>query len=162
VIKGARLPDPANASSWAKDPSKIIDLPNAYAFARENKFTVPEGLIAHRPPGASREAQMVGSFKYISKYKVGTFPQLMIVMSVEQGSTAEFITAGISELGPFWRFVTGSIASGRLEFVPRDGAAKHIFTWKDASGGSMAQLSDGTSGGQDNRPYSTTFTRLDG
>ena len=105
---------------------------------------------------------MVGSFKFMSKYKNGTYPQVMIVMSVEQGSTAEFITAGISEIGPYWRFVTGSISTGRLEYVPRDGAAKFIFTWKDATGGSMAQLSDGTTGGQDNRPYSTTFTRLDG
>lgn len=161
VLKGARLPDAANRSSWAKDPTRTIELPNAYAFARENKFTIPEGLIAHRPPGTSSDARMVGSFKYTSRYKVGPMPQVMIVMSVEQGSTAELILAGVSELGAFWRFVTGSVATGRLEFVPRDNAAKHIFTWKDATGGTMAQLSEGV-GGQNSSPYTTAFTRLDG
>lgn len=158
VIKGAGLSQAASASGWARDPSKIIDLPNAYAFARENNFSLPEGLIAHRPAGASRDAQMVGSFKYVSEYKNGKFPQVMIVISVDQGNTAELILAGISEIGPFWRFVTGSVANGRLEFVPRDNAAKHIYTWSGPASGTMAQLPEGVGG----RPYSTTFTRLDG
>ncbi|MEI6204285.1 MAG: caspase family protein, partial [Enhydrobacter sp.] len=44
-IKGARLRDAPASSGWAGDPSKIIELPNAYAFARNNNFTLPEGLI---------------------------------------------------------------------------------------------------------------------
>lgn len=161
TMKGARLPDAANKSGWAADPSKIVDLPNAYAFARENRFPIPEGLIAHRPPGASRDARMIGSFKYASRYKIGNTPGLMIVMSIEEGSTAEIILAGISEIGPFWRFVTAKLTGGQLEFVPRDNAGKQIWAWKDASSGSLSVFSESV-GGQDNRPYSTTFTRLDG
>ena len=161
TMKGARLPDAANKSGWAADPSKIVDLPNAYAFARENRFPIPEGLIAYRPPGASRDARMIGSFKYASRYKIGNTPGLMIVMSIEEGSTAEIILAGISEIGPFWRFVTAKLTGGQLEFVPRDNAGKQIWAWKDASSGSLSVFSESV-GGQDNKPYSTTFTRLDG
>jgi hypothetical protein len=161
TMKGARLADAANKSSWAGDPSRIVDLPNAYAYARENKFPIPEGLIAHRPPGASRDARMIGSFKYVSKYKIGNTPALAIVMSIEEGSTAEIILAGISEIGPFWRFVTARLNGGQLEFVPRDNAGKQIWAWSDANSGSVSVFSESV-GGQDNRPHSAKFTRLDG
>jgi hypothetical protein len=158
-IRGARLPDAANRSSWASDPSKIIDLPNAYAFARDNKFVLPEGLIAHRPAGASPNSQMIGSFTFLSQYKVGKLPQVMIVMSVDDGRSAEIILGGLSELGQYWRFVTGSLATGRLEFVPRANAAKFVFHWRNANSGSLTQFSEGTG---NRAPYSADFTRLDG
>jgi len=161
TMKGARLADAANKSSWAGDPSKIVDLPNAYAYARENRFPIPEGLIAHRPAGASRDARMIGSFKYTSKYKTGATPGLAIVMSIEEGRTAEIILAGISEIGPFWRFVTARLSGGQLEFVPRDNAGKQIWSWNDANTGSVSVFSESI-GGQDNRPSSSKFTRLDG
>ena len=158
ALRGARLADATNNSSWARDHSKIMDLAGAYAFARENKFILPEGLIAHRLPAGSREAQMVGSYKYWSKYRVGTMPHVMIVMSAEHGQTVELILAGISEIGPFWRFVSGQLVDGRLEFLPRDGW-KNVFTWRDANSGSMALMPGGAELGT---PYITTFTRLDG
>ena len=58
------------------DPSKIVDLPNAYAYARENRFPIPEGLIAHRPAASSRDALKVGSFSYIANSPQGRDPQL--------------------------------------------------------------------------------------
>ena len=161
ALKGARLSDAPNKSAWAGDPSKIVDLANAYAFARDNKFPLPEGLIAHRPARASRDARMIGSFKYVSRFKNGNWVQMLIVMSVEEGSTVELIMAGLSERGPFWRFVAGQRVDGRLEFVPRDGSAKSLLTWSDANSGTFAQLPDGNVG-QDQKPYTTTFTRLDG
>ena len=101
------------------------------------------------------------SFKYVSRFKNGNWVQMLIVMSVEEGSTVELIMAGLSERGPFWRFVAGNRVDGRLEFVPRDGSAKSLLTWSDANSGTFAQLPDGNVG-QDQKPYTTTFMRLDG
>ena len=66
VLKGAAAKAPtAGRSSWASDPSRIIELPNAYALAQQSGLLLPAGLIAHRPSGKSRDAQLIGSYKTI-------------------------------------------------------------------------------------------------
>ncbi len=160
TLKGAGGKAPANRSTWANDPSRIVELTNAYAYARDSKFGLPEGLIAHRSAGAGKDARMIGAFKFIQDTPGGRHPQLAIVMSVEEGARAELILAGIAEKGPFWRFSTGTIKGGTLEFVPRDNAGRLVFDWKDANAGTLAVFPASTQGG--GRVQSVSFTRLDG
>jgi hypothetical protein len=149
------------AGGWAGDPSKIVELTNAYNFANQNGLPIPLGLVAHRPPSNSRDARKVGSFQYTARGGNSTDPQLLIVMSVEEQRTAECIMCGKSPNGAFWRFITASMSGDRIEFVPRAGAAKFMLDWSgDGNSGSMSQFFEG--GGGRNPPYTTKFTRLDG
>jgi hypothetical protein len=159
VINGTRGQSAANRSGWARDPSSIMELTNAYAYARENGFFLPGGLIAHRMAGNSRDSWKIGSFKFVADSPAGRDPALIIVMSIEGGRSAEVIVTGKGPTGFYWRFVTGTVSGDRLEYVPRDGAARYVFSWNDARSGSLSQLSEGHAA----RPaYNTSFTRLDG
>jgi hypothetical protein len=160
-LKGAGGAAPAAAGGWAGDPSKIVELPNAYAFAQQNNLPLPAGLIAHRPAGNSRDSQKIGAFRYTS---FGNNAGLIVVMSVEEQQTAEVImaTRNPKEGFRFWRFVRGNISGDTLEYLPKDqGAPRLSFRWSDANGGNVtAQLPQGAAMGQ--ASTHSKFTRLDG
>ena len=160
TVRGAAGKAPANRSTWANDPARIVELPNAYAFARDSRFNLPVGLIAHRSPTADRDARMIGAYKWTQDTPGGRQPHVMIVMSIEDGKRAELIMAGIAERGPFWRFVSGTIKDGKLNFVPRDTSGAMVFDWKDASSGSLTIFPASTQ--STGRLQSASFTRLDG
>ncbi len=163
VVTGARGKVAPINSSWARDPSRIIELPRAYAFVRENGLPLPEGLLAHRPAKAGRDAQKIGSWQYIANNKGSRNPQCLIVMSVEEGKTAELIMSGRGDNGAFWRFVTGDIRDGKIEYQPKDGSAHFSFAWNDANGGTLTQQPDRRGrGGKSPAMYTAPFTRLDG
>ena len=160
VVAGARGRVAANSSSWARDPSKIIELTKAYAFVRDNGLPLPPGLIAHRSAG--RDGQKAGSWQYMANFKGTPAPQCLVVMSAEEGRTAELIVSAKGDNGPYWRFVTGTIAGGRIEYRPRDGSAHFSFAWKDANSGTLTQQADLKGGARSQRlPYTAPFTRLD-
>jgi hypothetical protein len=174
-INGSPRPGsaPDGRSGWGGDPSRIIELPKAYVFAHEHELPVPSGLIAHRPAGNALGAQMTGSFQYLSRTPLGSDPALLLVMSVDPSGTAEIITAnkgihnpktGKMEGGSIWRFTTANVSGNRLEFVPRDQAARMTFSWSDANSGSFSSLQENATGGGNNKTVggSTKFTRLDG
>jgi hypothetical protein len=169
AIGGAPRPGAAatGGSGWGGDPSRIIELTGAYAFAQENGLPLPSGLIAHRPAGNSPDGQKVGAYKYVAQSPIGRDNQLLIVMSVEEGRTAELIIAGRGrynpqtakgEAGTYWRFTTATVSGNKMEYVPRDGASRFVFTWKEAGSGTLTQLNENAQGSV----YNTTFTRLDG
>ena len=54
----------AGHSSWAGDPSRIVELPKAYALARQSGLFLPEGLIAHRAAAGTPHAQKIGSYRF--------------------------------------------------------------------------------------------------
>ena len=161
-LAGARGAVAGGRSGWATDPSRIVELGNAYAFAQENGILLPPGLIAYRPASASPDSMKIGSFKYVGRSAVGFHPFVLVVMSVEEKQTAEVVMAGNGENGPFWRLVTGTLSGNRLEFVPRaegSGAAVNfMIDWKDANSGSLTSTSPVAGG----RFYNTRFSRLDG
>jgi hypothetical protein len=163
AVPGARGKVAALNSSWARDPSRINELPRAYAFARENGLPLPEGLIAHRAAKAGRDGQKIGSYQYLANSRTGRVAQVLIVMSVEEGRTAELIMASRAENGAFWRFVTGDIRDGKIEYQPKDGSAHFSFAWNDANGGTLTQLDDkrARSGSKAMGGYTAPFTRLD-
>ena len=172
TVAGARGRIAANASSWARDPSKIIELTRAYAFVRDNGLPLPPGLIAHRAAG--RDGQKAGSYQLVARLQGSPSPQCLIVMSVEEGKTAEMIVSAHGAGGSYWRFVTGTISGGRIEFQPKDDSPHYSFTWTGANTGTLTQTFNrkgGGSGGGSNAAvgsrssgqiHTAPFTRLDG
>ena len=161
----------AGGTGWGADPTRIIDLTKAYAFAQENGLPLPSGLIAHRPASGSQNSQMVGSFQYTSQTPLGKNPSLLVVMSVEDQQTAEIIISSKGrynaktdkmEAGAIWRYLTARISGSRLDFVPRDGASHMMFDWRDANSGTFSMLNEQQIGGNKNPAASEKFTRLDG
>src|SRR6185436_18971671 len=136
MLKAGGAAVAARTSSWTVDPSRIIELPNVYAYAQQNGLPLPAGLIAHRPPSTSSDKIKVGSFKYTAVGPRGPYPGYIIVMSIEDGKTAEIIMGG-NRVGPFWRFVTASVSGDTIEYQPRDQGGTFSFHWKDANGGTL-------------------------
>ena len=154
----------SGASSWAGDPSKIVELPKAYAYARENGLPLPSGLIAHRLANGSPDGMKIGSFGYIADSPIGIVPQLLVVMSVDDRQSAEIVQAGKGiwnaksakgEAGVYWQVRTATVSGRTLEFVPRDGAARFVLSWSDDNSGSFTMMND-------RKAYNSRFTRLDG
>ena len=152
----SRAATPANRSTWAGDPSRVIDLTKAYAFAREHKLLLQPGLIAHRPAVGVRHANKVGSYRFENEND----PALLVIMSVEQEKAAEVVLVYKHKGSPTWSFVRGNLANDRLEVSPRENGGQFVFTWNDANSGSFA----GFPQKDDMKSKITTgrFTRLDG
>ncbi len=165
VLRGSGGGGAASRSGWASDPSKIIELHNAYAFAQQNGLSLPPGLIAHRPPNNSPDRMKVGSFQFVgttsTKEKI---PQILVVMSVEEQQTAELILAGKTGQGFGWSFRTGKLSGKRIEIVVRDGSPNMMFDWSDANSGSLSMLQGtaGRGGPGGSSAFNTHFSRLDG
>jgi Caspase domain len=159
VLKGAGGKGPAaGRSGWASDPSRIIELPNAYAFAQQSGLLLPAGLIAHKPAGKSADAHKVGAYKSTDAFGG---PAVVIVLSVEEQASAEVIMSLHSRTtgNSGWRFMRGTLSGRSIQVVPSTKAKPFDMTWIDANSGRM-----GTSGGYGGNKASggTPFTRLDG
>ncbi len=170
AISGSPRPGSA-AVGGGFNPSSVVDLTKAYAYAHENGLPLPSGLIAYRPPGGSRDSQKVGSFQYARKSALGVDPALLVVLSVEEQQTAEIIMSVKGrfnqktqklEGGSIWRYVIARVQGDRLEFVPRDGAERTMFDWRDANSGSFSTLNEQVGGQNKGVTSGLRFTRLDG
>ena len=161
VLSGSGKPaaSAGGAAGWSGDPSRIVEIRNAYAYARENKLLLPEGLIAHRPAGNSIHAKKIGAFKFTIKTPVGPSPGLLVVVSADEQGTAELILTVSAGAGVFWRFITGKVSGDRLEYEPYYERPKFILDWRDANSGSVAQMS--TQEIRSNGMSTMPFTRLD-
>jgi hypothetical protein len=161
VLRGTPGRAAANRSGWASDPSRIVELPNAYAFAQQNGLLVPPGLVAHRPPPGSRDATKVGSYRFTDSYGG---PALAIIMSVEEQASAEMIMAlrERSTGNNGWRFFRGSLSNNVIQYLPSTRAAPSQMSWSDANSGLMTSIVSTGSGGATKTPKSSPFTRLDG
>lgn len=152
LLKGPR--DSTVRPTKTVDTSRVVELPNAYAFAKENNFPMQPALIAIRPTETSPHKQKVGAFKFTQRTSSGIVPLLIIIISVNENNIAEIMLAGEG----FWRNFTGAVSGSRLEYKPRDAGAKTIFDWRDANSGSVSMTLE-----RDNsRPHTDSFTRLDG
>ena len=151
-------------SGWAADPSKIVELPNAYAYVQQSKLDVPAGLVAHRAAASSAHARKVGSFRFeTTTPQGGTSPGLLVVLSVDEQQGAEMIIAYRFQGRPIWRFTLAPYVGDRINVTTRDTGPRFEFRWSDAAGGSMTAFPpDGGGGGRAINPFSGRFTRLDG
>jgi hypothetical protein len=162
-------PRSTGAATAGIDPSRLLELTNAYAYARENGLPLPSGLVAYRPGTSSPASWKVGAFRFESKSAIGPLPRLLVVMSVEGGSSAEviFSTKGVVDKsgkiqqGSLWRFINATISGNRLEFAPRVDEEKFTFEWRDANSGSVTLFNE-SAGGKAALPVSMPLSRLDG
>lgn len=146
-IPGATsLKESAARTSWG-DASRVIELNNAYAFAQQTGLVLPSGLIAHRPARNSPDATKIGSYRFAGQVQGARADQILVVMSVDEGHTAECILASRSDTGAaLWRFVTADIKGANLEYTPRDGGAHFTFAWTGAAGGTVNQRREANGG----------------
>jgi hypothetical protein len=158
LITGPAAAQAVNRVGWSADPSKIIELNNAYAFAQQNGLTMPPGLLAHRPPAGSRNGQKVGSFKFNN---FNQDPSILTVMSVEEQQNAELVVISRdNQRRAKWRFLRGALSDDGIEFVHPDGNMRMSFRWSDAASGRLSILPEGVKGNA--RTVTGSFARLDG
>ena len=154
-FKGARLGRPA--ADHGVDASRVCELSKAYAFGNDNRLFLPAGLVAIRPQGNSRYAQMIGSFRYIEKVNGETKPLLLMVLRVDDNGIGQVILAGAGGAG-WHRFREVKLSENRLEYMTSGGFNRVILDWHGADRGSFSVISQGAGWGS----YSGSFTRLDG
>jgi len=160
VISGQATNAPASRSGWNQDPSRIVELTNAYAYARENGLLLAPGFIAHRPAATSADGTKVGSYKYAFPGPQGLAPSLFVVMSVEDQNAVEIIIASktSSDGTTGWSLNTGTLSGSKLEPATRASwGMRLVFNWSDANSGSVGAFYNGG-----RPPYGGRFTRLDG
>lgn len=164
LLRGPGSGTAANRSGWNSDPSRIIELNNAYTFAQQNSLYLPQGLIAHRPANNTPDASKVGSFQLEAPTRQGESGKwVLVVMSVEEQQTAEIIYSGKGQGGFGWSFRTATLAGKRLEFTPNYKGPRWILDWSDANSGSLSlMLEQGNKARQGRAAINTSFSRLDG
>ncbi len=158
-----------------RDPANVLELANAYAFAREKNLLLPAGLVALRMPDGSSHAHKIGSFHCITKVRVGGSitsnsassslePLLLVVLTVPKNDTAEIIISTRDWYlsgGKGWRYISASLSGSRLKYDQivgsRFGLPIEEFAWKDENSGIYnVPISN-------SEPiYHSRFTRLDG
>ena len=138
--------------------SQIVELGNAYAFARANDIPLPTGLVALRSASNGREPSKVGAFKFDVKGDGVLYPEVLVVLSVEADGSASAILAGKTPRSRYWRFVNGTVSGNRLDFLPHS-TARYTFDWRDANSGSVGLIWESYANAP---PFASRFTRLDG
>ncbi len=166
----------AAVSPAPNTPFQIVELPKAYAFAREQQLFLPLGLVSLRSPADSFNSPKIGSFKTTTRMQLGQnydslytaiAPLILIVVSMSGEDTAQVIVAGKDwwsstmggAAGPVWRYTTGAVSGSTMQFTfGRTFGVEMLrtFNWNDANSGKhSAKQFTGTG-------YSSSFTRLDG
>ena len=158
VLKGPRDAS-AGRLAMPVDSSRIAELPNAYAFARENKFPLHPAMVAFRPPDGSPHRQKVGAFKFTERTDQGFVPAMFIVLSVGDDNVAELQVAGARSGGGVSQNLRGTASGNRIEYkVPFANGNRHsVFEWRGADSGTVSGF---YSNGQ--AIPVTSFSRLDG
>lgn len=155
LLRGARG-STAGGAGITYEPGRLVELDKTYAFARENGLVLPAGLVALRPPAGSPDSQKIGAFRYSVRRSFGISPQVMVIMSIDDGHIAQIAYAGRSDGGNFWGFITGKISANRLEYRVTSASSRTIFDWHNANSGSFSMMGDS------GQAYTGSFTRLDG
>jgi Caspase domain len=171
LVRGLNNRPPARpVAAPVHDASRIVELKNTYAFAREKGLSVPPGLIAYRTSGGSPHARMIGAFKYDFLQALGDNggrslePNIAAVLSITDNDTAEVVVAsrfwggpawGISGNGAYWRFTSAKIAGDRLNWPGQSGSGLWELKWRNANSGSVSYRENFITPDQG-------FTRLDG
>lgn len=143
------------------DPSRIIELPNAYAFAAGNGLVLPPGLVAYRAAGTSKAS--VGSYKHDTPVIGGTFaPSVTIVMSIPDAASAEIIQSFKNHEadagGTRWRNIAAASSEDRVTWYTTGGERRQELKWRDPNSGTYSNIA--ASGG--GRTIIFPFSRLDG
>jgi hypothetical protein len=158
VIDGAGRPAESRRARFI-EPSRIVDLNNAYRFLKEINAPLPAGIVVIRPAKSSPDAQLVGSYKFMGRENS---PALWIVLSVTH-KTAEIVMAQRKGGNPTWRYFPGKISGSTLEARTWSNGEDYSLTWKDANSGRLsAQILTRIEDPRFRTHFQADFTRLDG
>ena len=164
-------PGKAPASPAAHhDPSRIVELNQAYAFAKQNSLVLPPGLVALRPAANASDARMIGSYKFeIRSMVTGSTdflaPALFIILSVAAGNSAELVYAGKdwnTGNGARWRLTTATKTEDTVSFLSVTEHARLEFKWTDQNSGKFTNVLFQNASGRSGIFKPSPFTRLDG
>lgn len=150
---------PSGGARTEAGAPQIVELGTAYAYARANDIPLPTGLVALRSTGTGSGPPMAGAFKFEVKGDGALYPEILVVLSVQADGSANAILAGKTPRSRYWRFVNGKVSGSRLEFLPRAGAARYTFDWRDANSGSVGLIWESYANAP---PFASRFARLDG
>ena len=151
------------------DPSRIVELNNAYAFAKQNGLPLPPGLVAYRPAANVSGARMIGAYTHSYGSPVGNgqgvykTPALFIVLSVADSNSADLLastkdwkTAG----GSRWRHITATKTESGVTYLTATEDTRATLTWRDQNSGTVALAQ--VAAANERTTGSSPFTRLDG
>lgn len=172
VLNAPRTASARGAAS-SVDPSRIVELPKAYAFSREKKLALPPGLVAIRPQPGSPHLQKIGSFQYLARLAttlqgngMSIDPFVMVVLSVPEPERAHVVYSGrdfVRAQGTVWRYAVARLSGEEMEWMlaTHDGSGSPLysFKWKDVNSGNYLSTPRTSNFFT---PYSSRFTRLDG
>ena len=150
------------------DPARVVELPQAYEYARQSGLLLPQGLVALRPAGRPAHPRKVGSYRYESAIRGpgGELrgPYLAIVLSLPDGNSAEIVQsfknyedAG----GRRWRSVTGTAGTDVVSWLSIDERTLNELKWRDDNSG-MATVGPANAASGSVRMRVDPFVRLDG
>lgn len=153
------------------DPARVLELPNAYAYAQKNSLSLPLGLVAYRADPGAPDAEKIGAFGFPFSAKVGSgggnYPTqaMFIVLSVADPGKAEVVAAfkdwGQSG-GNRWRYFTADGSGRAVAWDNPDDSLRLQMVWSDQNAGTFSGLPGKAVAGGSFRPQSSRFTRLDG
>jgi hypothetical protein len=137
----------------------MIELPNAYAFARQSGLPMPDGLVAFRPSG-SAGASKVGAYKSVTS---GGRPALFIVLSMDDPQNVEMIGASYNSARgkSGWRYFRAAAKGDDVEYLSPDEKTRIVHHWNDANAGSISMMPLHQGGGGSG-VHNFRFSRLDG
>jgi hypothetical protein len=114
-----------------------VELPNAYAFARQHDHFMPPGLVAIRPAQRSRDGERIGAFKFDI---AGHTPAMVVVLSVADPQDVDVILVNRgNDKRAFWRSARGTLSGDTLEFTGSSSGSHFSLKWKDANSGTVTQ-----------------------
>ncbi len=146
------------------ESSRIVELKNGHAYARETKLALPGGIVAVRPPDGSPGAQFIGSYKFSGRDGV---PCLLVVVAVTDDRTAEVILAWLDKGRPTWRYLSAKLSKDTLDAQTWAVGEQFALRWRERDSGSVTIFPPPNSGGRGimtgaTMPFNGSFTRLDG
>lgn len=155
-----QLNGPAGAAPAEQrtDPGRIVELPNAYAFAAKADLFLPPGLAGYRATGASNEGRMVGAYQV----EFSGTPGLLVVLSTSDTNAVEVVWMNRFKRQAYWRFQRGKISGSKLEFTGSSWGSHFEYTWKDANSGTMSARVVDPGSNNNGRITTASFSRLDG
>lgn len=140
------------------DRARVVELPNAFAFAAKADLFMPPGLVCYRATGASNEGRMVGAYQVAFS---GT-PAVLVVLSTSDPNAVEVVWMNRVKGQAFWRFQRGTISGSKLEFTGSSWGSHLEFTWNDANSGSASARLVDPGSSKNGRITTASFSRLDG
>ncbi|MEI6200942.1 MAG: caspase family protein [Enhydrobacter sp.] len=162
---------PSGIAAVRNDPSRIIELNNAYAYASQNGLILPPGLVACRAAASAPEARMIGAYKFTNlaafdqSSNAYPVPSVLIVLSLPDDNSADLVTASKSwrdgDKGSRWRYQRCTRAGRDLVLPAQNELSISTFSWNDQDSGKYSIRGQNEQG----RAFHTSpspFTRLDG